>query len=323
MSATGQNTNTFTLPAGRLLNGNIYTTEVKKDQNGKDVIGKDGKPVMQNYFAVGIPKSEPGNPQKWWWHEAWGAPIYQVGGAEMPQTFQNKAFAWKIEDGDSQEPNKRGRKNADREGFPGHWIVKCSSSYAPSVYTLIGQPVGKPAPFPHENGINPGDYVQVNITVAGNKRTDSPGIYVNPNIVCLLGFGQRIAQVGVDPESAGFGVGVTLPAGASTTPPAGFVAPAPAPAAAPSPAAAPAPAPAPGPAPAPAPAPLAIQPHTGITQPPAAPGPAPAAPAPSAPLTTPGSRWNRTATWPLGVTDEQMLGQGWTEATLRQHGYIV
>lgn len=305
----------FTLPPGRYVQGNPYKLMPRTDQNNAPVIGKDGKQVHSCYIAVAIPKTvAPGN---WWWHEAWGGPIFQLGAAEMPQNYQHKDFAWKIEDGDSTEPNKKGKRNCDREGFPGNWIVKAQSSLLPQFCTLLDpSKPGKPVALLQEGAIQAGSYVQLNVGCAGNKRTDSPGIYVNPNIVCLIGYGPVIS-FGIDPDDAGFG-GYAAPAGASATPVGVTATPAPAPAHP-----APSPAPAPAPTPALAPAPVPTQPHTAITMPPA-PSAVPAAPAvPVAPTATPGSAYNRTAKWPAGIDDAGMAQAGWNELSLRQHGYIV
>lgn len=304
-------TQNITLPPGRFVQGNPYNLTPKTDRNNNPVLGKDGKQILSTYIAVAIPKAG----EAWWWHTEWGQKIFAVGAGEMPNNYQHPTFAWKVEDGDSVVPNKRGKLNKDREGFPGNWIVKAQSSMLPQFCTLLDpSKPGKPVALLQEGAIRAGSYVQLNIGVAGNKRTDSPGVYINPNIVCLVGYGAVIA-FGIDPNDAGFG-GAPLPAGASAVPVGAPTMPA-IPAAHQHPAPGPTPA---APAPAPAPAPVPVQPHTGITMPP----PPNAAPAPPvAPATTPGSQWNRTATWPAGVDDAAMIKAGWTELTLRQHGYIV
>lgn len=308
-----------TFPPGRYVQGNLYALNDRKDNNNQPIIGKDQKVVQVCYFATAIPKTG----EAAWWDTAWGRQILTQGAADMPNNYQHPQFAWKIEDGDSRIPNKRGRINADREGFPGHWIIKFSSSFLPDICTLLDpSKPGKPVRVMQENFIQPGSWIQVAATVQGNKRTDSPGVYINPNIVCLVGYGPVIA-FGMDPEDAGFG-GVPLPPGASATPlaaPAGVPAPVAAPpaAAVPPPAAAPAPAPvamppAPAPVPAPAPAPVPVQPHPAVLAPPAPVAPAPAPAAPATPQMTAKAG---------GVSYADFRAKGWDDASLRAHGYIV
>lgn len=83
-----------------------------------------------------------------------------------------------IKDGNSQVPNKKGKKNCDREGFPGHWIIKLRSGFPPKTYNGNGSEVMPPESF------KPGNYAQVNVSVAGNTG-DSPGVYINPVMAAL------------------------------------------------------------------------------------------------------------------------------------------
>lgn len=296
----------LTLPPGRLMS-DAYKLAPKTDNNNKPVIGADGLQVHTSFVCVAIPKN-PGEAA--WWDTAWGKEILTVGAADMPNAYRLPGFAWKIEDGDSAAPNKKGKMNKDREGFPGHWIVKASSTFLPQVCTLLHpSSPGKPVTLVEKNAVTPGNWVQLAVTVAGNNRTDSPGVYVNPNIVCMVAYGPPIA-FGMDPEEAGFGT-APLPAGASLTPLAVTM---PATAAAPAPAVPPVGTPAvPAPAAPVAPvAPVAVAPHPTILAPPAPAAPAP--PAPAGPVMT--AKAN-------GITYEAFIGQGWTPDALRAHGYMV
>jgi hypothetical protein len=129
-----------------------------------------------------------------------------------------------------------------------------------------------------------------NRTAAG-QPAETPGVYLNMQIVALAAFGPEIeGKAGIDPRAVGFGG--QLPPGASATP----VAPASGglmPQAAPAPAA--------------APAPVAVAPAVGF----ASPG-APAAPAPVRQMTA-----AATATY------EAYIAAGWTDAQLIQNGLMV
>lgn len=291
----------FTSPVGRLVAGSPYKGS-DKDAEGRPLVVKHGpdagKARLDFYFAVAIPKGA----ERHWAETTWGALIWAAGHAFLGHAGQLPGFAWKITDGDSTIPNKKGKKPCEREGYKGHWVLGFSSGYAPDTYTLVGQ--SKPTLLQGENAINLGDYVQVNGSVIGNGSQSQPGVYLNHNMLCLIGYGQRIV-VGPDVESAGFGG--ALPPGASLTPPGGFVPPVstPQPAAA---AVAPSYQPPPVAAYAPPMAPAAaVAPYSGFMQPPAAPMAPPA----------------RTMTPKATARYEDYIGAGWTDAQLVAEGFMT
>lgn len=320
----------LTTPAGRLVAGSLYRGN-DKDAEGRPLVYKNGadagKPRKDYFFALAIPKGpEVAHGAFGWMATAWGAEIRKVAEAFMAHATQLPTFAWKVKDGDSQVPNKKGKKPCDNEGWPGHWVLMMSNSFAPRCYTLIGAP--SPVELVQADAINLGDYVQVNFDVEDNGAQSQPGVYLNHRMVCLLGYGQRIV-VGPDVGAAGFG-GVALPAGASVTPPAGFTPPPTAgapvvpgvpavPGAAPS---LPAPLPpsmppalpaAPGMAAAPPAVP--IQPNPAFLVPPGMPVvPVPPAAVPAQRVLTPKA---------AGHTYEQLIGAGWTDDTLRAQGLML
>lgn len=216
-----------TSPVGRLVGGSLYKPN-DKDADGNQLVFKHGpnagKPRIDYYFALAIPKgAEVSHGAFGWMATPWGAQIRQVAEAFMAHATQLPTFAWKVTDGDSQVPNKKGKKPCDADGYKGHWILRFSGGYPPSIYTLCGQPPGsQPAPLAGEDAINLGDYVQVNFDCDDNGSQQQPGVYLNHRMVCLIGYGTRIV-LGPDVASAGFGG--AMPAGASTTPPAGFTPP--------------------------------------------------------------------------------------------------
>ncbi len=299
----------LTSPVGRIVQGELWKAQpVLDNKTNQPKFSADGKPLVQHFFALAIPK-EPGHTH--WAQTAWGQQIWAEGHRAHPQFAPHPTFSWKIEDGDSQVPNKKGKKNCDREGFPGHWIIKLRSGFPPKTYNGNGSEVMPPESF------KPGNYAQVNVSVAGNTG-DSPGVYINPVMAALAGYGTEIAT-GPDVAEAGFGQGVALPAGASAVPIGGFAPPA---AAAPYPTAGMAPA-APAYAP-PAGAPAAPYPPIGVptaspSSPVAAPNPAflgVPPPPPAAPVR------NMTAK-AAGASYEQLIAAGWTDATLLQHGMMT
>lgn len=305
MSDTRKN---FTSPVGRVVMGSLYTPNVK-DAEGKQLTVKNGpnagQPRSNFFFALAIPKGQ----EQHWAQTAWGQPIWQVGHTAFPQAAQSPAFAWKIEDGDSQIPNQKGRKPCDNEGWKGHWVLKFSGGFAPKVYQ---QANGAYEQVLTPDFIKTGYFVQVAGTIDGNGQTLKPGIYLNHSMVCFSAFGPEI-HFGPDVNEAGFGQ-APLPAGASLTPP---------------PSAVPMPSvsgitgymQAPPPVPAPVAPAVPVVPNPQFLQVPQAPAvPAP----PVAPLAAvpPASGPQMTAK-AAGVSYAAFIQGGWTDANLIAQGYMT
>lgn len=199
----------FKTPVGRIVQGELWKQRPRKDnktgQNVKDAAGNDR---MQRYFAVAIPK-QPGHQH--WNQTDWGRQVWDEGVRAHQQFAQHPSFSWKIEDGDSQVPNKKMRRNCDREGHPGHWILKFSTELSDPIptYNANGS-----ATMPGE-AFKPGNYVEVFASVKGNTG-ETAGVYLNPLMVALAGYGEPIATE-ADPSEAGFGTS-PLPPGASAVP---------------------------------------------------------------------------------------------------------
>jgi hypothetical protein len=279
-------------PGGRLVQGSVHETKDSEDNNGNKKIGKDGKPRQECFFAIAVPKT-PGVSD--WKQEAWAQPIVSIAMGAFPGGQHAwPSFAWKVTDGDSNAPNKKGKLPKDTQGFPGNWVVKLGGGFLPQLLTRNGD-----QRLPAEQRVELGDYVQVACTVAGNGRTDSPGVYINHQAVAFVGYGPRIV-VERDYSNVGFGKG-PVPQGVMATPPAGMTA-APLPATS-APVAAPVAAPA-----------AAVPANPAILQAPAAPAPMPPAP-PAAPV--------RQMTAAATATYEAYIASGWTDALLVQHGLMV
>lgn len=264
----------FTTPVGRIVQGDLAKPQPVLDNLGKPKLSRDGAPMAQHFIALAIAKT-PGHTH--WAQTDWGRQIWDEGNRAHPTFAPHPTFSWKVEDGDSQMPNKKGKKNADREGFPGHWIVKFRSGFLPKTYNADGS-----AAVPAET-IRCGYYVQVNCTVAGNSG-ESPGVYINPNMVALSGYGPEIIA-GPDASEAGFG-GVPLPPGASAMPLGGMPA------------------------------------MPGTPVPPVNPAflDVPAAPPPPPPAAPPAKQLTPKA---AGASYADLIKAGWTDALLVQHGMML
>lgn len=303
----------FNMPVGRMLGGSLYTAKTK-DADGKALTVKTGQnagqPTQRFDFAVGYPKT-PGV-QHWAHEPIWGAIIWAVGNACFPKVAEGTEFSWKITDGDSTKKNKKGLGVAPNtlEGYPGHWVIWFSSTYAPKIVNADGS-----AYLLEKDTVMPGDFIQVGVTCDGNASTQNPGVYLNHDVVRFLGY-----SVDGRITSAGDALNhewepVALPAKLSQTPVTAAAAPTPAPMSGPAPAL-------PGAAPAlgaPTGIPLPITPAPGFLQPqPSAPLPAP----PGTALPPPPPRRPMSAK-ANGHTYEQLLGGGWTDESLAAHGMFA
>jgi len=210
MASTRQDLKT---PVGRLVAGDLYKPN-DKDAEGKPLVIKNGpqagQPRVEFFFALAVAKTK-----AQWWEEDWGRVIYGAAAADFPRGETGSPnFAWKVKDGDSQVPNRRGKKPCDQEGWKGHWVLFFSGGFAPRLFRLDEQ--NQPVPWADPDAIKLGDFVEVFGSVSGNGSPNQPGVYLNHSMVCFRGYGPRIV-VGPDAGAVGFGAGA-LPPGASAAP---------------------------------------------------------------------------------------------------------
>lgn len=308
----------ITSPVGRIVRGNLYKPN-DRDAEGKPLVIKSGPnagtPRVDYFFAVAIPKN-PGETH--WANTVWGQQIWGVGHTAFPGAAQSPTFAWKIEDGDSQIPNKRGKKPCDLEGHKGHWIIKFSGGFAPQIYQQDSN--GQFVQITQKDFVKTGYYVQVSFNVEGNGSQTQPGIYINHSQVCFRGYGEEISY-GPDVNAAGFGL-APLPPGASavplavsaplpiTAPPVAMLPPVPGGGYAPVAPAMPAPTMPSAPIAVPVASPMPIMPQPGFVNLP---------PAPAAPVAAPVRQMTAAAT----ASYEAYKAGGWTDAQLVQNGLML
>lgn len=286
-------------PVGRLVQGSLHKGD-STDNKGNPLVVKTGpnagQPRVSYFFAVAISKGA----ETHWNQTAWGQQMWASGATGFPQHHALRAFAWKVVDGDDTEPNANLKRPCDAEGFPGHWVVKFSGGFAPKVYQQDG------AAFPQLTAeavatLKLGGYYKVSGNVDPNGDATKPGIYVNHDMVLFVGHGPEIVY-GPDAASVFGAAGpVALPPGASVVPVGPAVMPVAAAVVVP-------------------PAAVAVVPHTAILTPPAAPVSPPVPPRPPAAPAAPA----RTLTAKAGgASYEALLGAGWTDATLVEHGLMA
>ena len=188
MSISSQDVNV----EGRIVMGHPIKRFPKTDNMDRPVLMADNvTPVTQVYFSLAVPKGQETD----WKQTPWGQTIHSIGMTAYKDMTNRHDFSWKVEDGDSNIPNKKGRKNCDTVGHQGHWILKCTTQLDVPVY-----PAGKYSPFDRitgENDVHTGDYYMVCINVADNtdkngQPSQSPGVYLNPRGVVYLRKGEQI-----------------------------------------------------------------------------------------------------------------------------------
>ncbi|TNF65654.1 hypothetical protein FBF48_10390 [Streptococcus salivarius] len=348
----------ITFPIGRYVSGSLYAPRTT-DYQGNPLIyktgQKTGQPRSDWSFGVAFAKTAAGH----WANEPWGKIIWEVGHKMLANAGQLPHMSWKVEDGDDATPNRNGKRNCDREGWPGHWVVffnNAGEDMRPNIWDSSCK-----VQLREEGLIKPGYYIQVAGNVSANDNPQNPGVYIGHDFIAWMGVcpDDQIIQFGPDIASTGLGNAATagaVPAGmmavpatpaqqamghAAPPPPGAPAAPA-APAYTPPPAVpaapgAPAAAYVPPPAAAPAP-PVAVTPNPAMTavQPPLAPaGAAVAPPTHSAPATppappsappaamSPSSPQMTAKAAQEGQTYEGLKGAGWNDDQMRQYGYIV
>lgn len=188
-------------PTGRVIGGDLYKMFPRTDNFGKPKVKADGTPDLQCNFGVAIQK-EPGMTH--WSQTVWGAQVVEVGRAGYPKEHAYPGFAWKITDGDSLVPNRKGRIPAEQQGYAGHWVIWFSQGWLPKLVSADGLVELGP------NAILPGYYVRVLSDVKANAPSPSPGVFVNPRGVALMAEGEVLETMGGVDTS----VFATVPAGA-------------------------------------------------------------------------------------------------------------
>lgn len=194
----------FTAPVGRLVSGSVYEKRTK-DQDNRPIDPED-----QRYeFGVAF------NKQEIWslLAETWYPYLTQMlaadanGLARMQQWFQQPGvkgtFSMKVVDGDA--PNSKGTVSENTKG--------CFVFYFSGIDP---QTVGPSNEDLAPEAIKRGYYVQVAGNIKPNGQPgDRAGVYLNGNIVRLIGEGEEI-RGGIDADTAfgGTAAPTALPPGA-------------------------------------------------------------------------------------------------------------
>lgn len=210
----------FTSPGGRYVGGS-HTERETHDYDGKSYAeqGKEGPFSV----AIAIPKTAQGVNEflgGLYTTAVNGYPNNQILAQRILQEYQSGftagKFRFKIKDGD-QPSQKTGALNPNTVGC---WVFYMQTFFQPPKITHYGIIPG----VPNNSELGPevikrGDYMDVRVSVKVNDNTDgTAGIYINPDVLRLLGYGPAILG-GVSTEQAfADGPAPIIPVGASLQP---------------------------------------------------------------------------------------------------------
>lgn len=202
---------------GRLVWGHPGELEKKTDAISRQPVLKDGQPVMQCSFGVAIERNE-------FYQNVLPVLINEARSAFPQASFNGQSFlgvppkfAWKYKDGETDIDDK-GKPYREREGYAGHVVLTVSTTgFCPDLYRYEGS---NPVRITKEE-MKTGYYIAVGIVVKYNgvSGTGTPGLYINPEGVVLLGYMPEIVGQRRDPNELFAGIQATaLPAGVSAMP---------------------------------------------------------------------------------------------------------
>lgn len=229
----------YTSPIGRIVQGNglIGNPQFIKGTTTPK-LGKSGEQQVNWYVSVAFDKANPKTGEMI-------AAIYSESARLYPGLFPfgyqaaarsdtqppihaggciRSDFAYKVVDGDGYDAN--GKAHALKEGWKGCWILKIST-YAGAMRIVNGLQANAPITEVGVGAgqIKTGDFVVCCLDISTNgwagDAQSKPGIYMNPDLLQLVGYGDPIISGPNADEmlkDAAAATGGYVPAGMSTTP---------------------------------------------------------------------------------------------------------
>lgn len=207
--------------AGRLVAGHPMKFEQARGDDNKPLFKDDGSAKNECFFQLAIPKAGGTD----WKTTPWGQLIVAAAAEGYKRNEQmHPSFSWKVADGDSTIPNRNGTVYAEKEGFPGNWIVSCKTMLRPcKAYLRNADAGGRLEEIIDADKIKAGDYIQAALSFAPNgtseKPAKTPGVYVNPEGVLFERAGEAIVTEGSFNAEEAFGAPVAPPAATVAPPP--------------------------------------------------------------------------------------------------------
>lgn len=151
-------------------------------------LNAQGQQQLQYGFGLAIPKTAlsqmgPGQPGEIW------AALHAEAQAVYPSGQIPPGFAMKYKDGDGVDD--KGVPFAQRAGYQGHIVLACTTNLPIKFFRFEnGQNILI------NEGIKCGDYVNVQVSIKGHPASGAgkAGLYVNPQAVQFLGYGEAIVN---------------------------------------------------------------------------------------------------------------------------------
>jgi hypothetical protein len=203
-----------TSPVGRIISGDPWTKQ-QTDANNRPI-----PPEKQNYwFALAVEKNAPGvNDMLGKLYTAAmagyaSAPAVQ---AQVKMGLTAPQFSWKVDDGDEMRVNPQtGAQELRWKHGAGCWVFKFSTTLPIRAAKWQGNvPVDAD---PSE--IKRGYYAQVAYSTSANGNMDhTAGVYLNPQTLCLVAYGEEIVGGPSLAQQFSSGPGGYMPAGATSMP---------------------------------------------------------------------------------------------------------
>lgn len=189
----------FVTPPARIVWGHPIKSKPKTNQRTKQKVLDDAGNEI-SVWAFGLS----------WDTATFEQQVFPYLNQEALKMFPNGTpndFSWKYKT--ENNVDNKGKLYGEREGYKGCYVLTCSTELkAPDCFRRdqngTFMQIG-------ENDIKTGDYVIAELIV---KANESPGIYVNPNMICLVGVGQPILSYEADPNTAFANANFQLPQGA-------------------------------------------------------------------------------------------------------------
>ena len=199
-------------PVGRIIWGSV------SELNTRDITGKPEPDVEKHAYTFGlaIRKNETGVDsllQAFYQQAVAGYPNNQMMANRIAQEWQSGfagvAFRFKVKDGD--KPLQRTGKPDDNAR--GCWVISCKTKIPIKCANTQNVEIDPKT-------VERGYFVDVALSIAVNEKTDNTaGLYVNPMVVRLLAFGEKImGGISIEDAFAGHAAPTQLPPGASATP---------------------------------------------------------------------------------------------------------
>lgn len=183
-------------PVGRIVQGSLFQ-KITKGFTGAPMMFSDGTPRETIYVGLAVSKNHAG-------YQGFMEAIQTQAKQCWPQNqTASSTFAWKMYDGDSPE-------FVTKEGFPGHTVLRLTTNFSIVVYGQDGRTV-----LTDPTSVKCGDYIDAVISVASNRDTKKPGLFLNLHAARLVGYGEQIVSVDY---SKHFQTPGQMPTGASPAP---------------------------------------------------------------------------------------------------------